>query len=103
MKWKHKQTGWEATGIYYQYPSQGAKVRYEVGGMQTSFFLPTEVIEADPNWEEIVDDRWLDFSFTVREFMEGFVMTIDLGARSHDSLVAKMLVDKKFMEKKESE
>jgi len=97
MKWIHKQTGWEAETAMYQDPSYGVRVRYEVGGMKTTFNLPIEILQSDENWIEMPDDRWLDFSLTAKEFMQAFAMTIDARGLSHDSLVVKSAIDKKYM------
>jgi hypothetical protein len=102
MKWKHKQTGWLAQTHYYEYPSQGVKVEYEVGGAKVSFTLPLKLVLADDNWEEITDDRWLKFRLTIKEFMEAYAMTIDPSGCNHDSLVAKTLIDRMYMEQPEN-
>jgi hypothetical protein len=99
MKWKHKQTGWEAKTHYYEFPDQGAIVKYEVGGANVSFTLPFEIIQADENWEEIDDDRWLRLRLTAKEFMEAFAMTVDSSGNGHDSFVMKQFVDRMFVAK----
>ena len=102
MKWKHKQTGWLAQTRYYQLLQEGVIVNYKVGNKEISFTLPIELVQADENWEELPDDRWLDLNLTAREFMKAFVMTIDPGGNDHDSLVVKMLVDRMHIPKKEN-
>jgi hypothetical protein len=97
MKWKHKQTGWDAYTMFYEMPDGGVRVTYEVGGAKVSFNLPTKLVEVDENWEEVDDDRWLNLKLTAREFMETFAMTIDPGGRNHDSLVMKTKIDKMFV------
>jgi hypothetical protein len=101
MKWKHKQTGWEAKTHYYEFPDQGVIVKYDIGGTKVSFTLPLEIVQADENWEEMPDDRWLEFSLTAKQFMEAFAMTIDPSGCNHDSLVVKQLIDRMYMEKKQ--
>jgi len=97
MKWKHKQTGWLAQTHYYKLEfSKEAFFSYEVGGMKHTTYLPIEMIKLDENWEEIADDRWLDETFTVRAFMEAFAMLISSDGASHDSFVAKNMVDKRI-------
>jgi hypothetical protein len=104
MKWKHKIMGWEAQTMYYDIElTKNAYFSYEAGGLKHTVHLPTKVIEADANWEEIPDGRWLDFEFTVREFMEAFAMVITEGANGHDSLVAKLMVDRKIKKRYKSE
>ena len=97
MKWIHKQTGWEAQTIMYQDPSYGVRVRYEAGGIKTTFNLPIQILQSDENWLEMPDERWLEFSLTAKEFMKAFAMTIDARGLSHDSLVVKSAIDKKYM------
>ena len=99
MKWKHKTAGW--TAMTYEYGSKKEhlvphhKVLVTMIDSEEEVYIPTKLILADPNWEEIPDERWLDhFRFTVREFMEAFAMTISESASSHDSVVAKGMVDK---------
>ena len=101
MKWKHKQTGWEAKTHYYEYPDQGVIVKYKVGGNDVSFTLPLGIVQADENWEEIPDDRWLRLRLTAKEFMEAFAMTIDPSGNGHDSFVMKQLIDRMHVEKKQ--
>jgi hypothetical protein len=101
MKWKHKQTGWEAKTHYYEFPDQGVSIKYKVGDKDVSFNLPLEIVQADKNWEEVDDDRWLRLRLTAREFMEAFVMTIDPSGCNHDSLVVKQLIDRMYVSKKE--
>ena len=104
MKWKHKQTGWIAQTTYYDVKvTKHASFSYEAGGLKQTVSLPTEIIQADENWEEIPDGRWLDKEFTVKEFMEAFAMVITEGANNHDSLVAKGMVDRKIKERHEKE
>lgn len=99
MKWKHKQTGWLAQTRYYQFLQEGVVVNYKVGDKEISFTLPIELVQADENWEELPDDRWLDLKLSVKEFMEAFAMTIDISGQSHDSLVVKTLVDRMYVAK----
>jgi len=101
MKWKHKQTGWEAKTHYYEFPDQGVIIKYKVGDNDVSFNLPLEIVQADENWEEVDDDRWLRLRLTAREFMEAFAMTIDPSGCNHDSLVVKQLIDRMYVSKKE--
>lgn len=101
MKWKHKQTDWLAQTHYYEFPDQGVIVKYDIGGTKVSFTLPLEIVQADENWEEIPDDRWLRLRLTAKEFMEAFAMTIDPSGCNHDSLVVKQLIDRMYMEKKQ--
>ena len=96
MKWKHKLTGWVAKTDQYKLEySDGARFSYEVGGLKHKVYLPTNLIQADENWEEIPDDRWLRESFTVEEFMKAFAMVITEEAAGHDSVVAKGMVDRR--------
>lgn len=100
MKWKHKQMGWEAQTPYYDIEiSKSVSFKYEAEGLKRTVNLPYDVVILDDNWEEIPDGRWLDQQFTVREFMEAFIMTISEGANNHDSLVAKGMVDRKIKER----
>lgn len=104
MKWKHKVMGWEAQTRYYDIElGKGAYFSYEAGGLKQTITLPFDLIQADDNWEEVADGRWLDEQFTVREFMEAFVMCIAEGATCHDSLVAKGMVDRKMKKRHEKE
>ena len=102
MKWKHKQTGWLAQTRYYQLLQEGVIVNYKVGDKETLITLPIELVQADENWEELPDDRWLNLKLSAKEFMEAFAMTIDPGGSNHDSLVVKMLVDGMHIPKKEN-
>ena len=102
MKWKHKQTGWLAQTRYYQLLQEGVSVNYKVGDKETLITLPIELVQADENWEELPDDRWLNLKLSAKEFMEAFAMTIDPGGSNHDSLVVKMLVDGMHIPKKEN-
>ena len=100
MKWKHKIMGWEAQTRYYDIElDKSAYFSYEAGGLKQTVHLPFDLIQADDNWEEVPDGRWLDEQFSVREFMEAFIMTISEGAHNHDSLVAKGMVDRKIKER----
>ena len=102
MKWKHKIMGWEAQTRYYDIElSKGAYFSYEAGGLKQTITLPFDLIQADENWEEVADGRWLDEQFSVREFMEAFAMTISEGAHNHDSIVGKGMVDRKIRERYE--
>jgi hypothetical protein len=102
MKWKHKIMGWEAKTQYYDIElSKGAHFSYEAGGLKQTVHLPFDLVNADDNWEEVPDARWLDEQFTVREFMEAFAMCIAEGATCHDSMVGKLMVDKKIRERYE--
>jgi hypothetical protein len=97
MKWKHKIMGWEARTQYYDVElSKDAFFTYEVGGIKKTVYLPFDLVQADDNWEEIPDGRWLDETFTVREFMEAFAMVITEAACGHDSVVGKGMVDRKI-------
>ena len=102
MKWKHKQTGWLAQTRYYNLLQEGVIVNYKVDDKIHTFVLPIELVQADENWEELPDDRWLDLKLSAKEFMEAFAMTIDPGGNSHDSLVVKMLVDRMYIAKNEN-
>lgn len=104
MKWKHKQMGWMAQTQYYDVQiSKSVYFVYEAGGMKQTIFLPFDLVISDPNWEEIPDGRWLDQTFTVRDFMEGFAMVITEEAAGHDSVVAKGMVDRKIKSRYEQE
>ena len=104
MKWKHKVMGWEARTPYYDVElSKNASFSYEAGGLKRTVNLPFDLVEADDNWEEVPDGRWLDEAFTVREFMEAFAMCITEGATCHDSLVGKLMVDTKMKKRYEKE
>jgi hypothetical protein len=99
MKWKHKQTGWLAQTRYYHLLQEGVIVNYKVNDQIHTFVLPIELVRADENWEEMSDDRWLEFSLTAKQFMEAFVMTIDPSGCNHDSLVMKQLIDRMYVAK----
>jgi hypothetical protein len=102
MKWKHKILGWEAKTQFYDIElGKSASFSYEAGGIQKTIHLPFDLVQADDNWEEIPDGRWLDETFTVREFMEAFAMCITEGATCHDSLVGKLMVDKELKQRYE--
>ena len=102
MKWKHKIMGWEAQTRYYDIElSKSAYFSYEAGGLKQTINLPFDLIQADENWEEIPDGRWLDEQFTVKEFMEAFAMVITEEASGHDSVVGKGMVDKKIKKRYE--
>jgi hypothetical protein len=100
MKWKHKQTGWLAQTRYYNLLLEGVIVNYKVDDKIHTFVLPVELVQADQNWEEMPDDRWLEFSLSAKQFMEAFAMTIDPSGCSHDSLVVKQLIDRMHIPKK---
>ena len=103
MKWKHKVMGWEARTPFYDVEmNKGASFCYEAGGLQKTVYLPLDIIQADDNWEEVPDGRWLDEQFTVREFMEAFAMVITEAASGHDSVVGKGMVDRKIRKKYEN-
>ena len=92
--------GWEAKTQYYDIElNKSITFSYEAGGLKRTVHLPFDLVNADANWEEIPDARWLEEQFTVREFMEAFAMCIAEGATCHDSLVAKLMVDKKIRER----
>ena len=102
MKWKHKLLGWEAQTPYYDIElHKNVSFCYEVEGLRHTVYVPFDLIQADGNWEEVPDGRWLDEQFTVREFMEAFAMCIAEGATCHDSMVGKLMVDKKIRERYE--
>ena len=102
MKWKHKILGWEARTQFYEVElSKGVSFSYEAGGLNQTVHLPFNLVQADDNWEEVPDGRWLDETFTVREFMEAFAMCITEGATCHDSLVGKLMVDKELKQRYE--
>ena len=102
MKWKHTIMGWEAQTRYYDIElTKGAYFSYEAGGLKQTINLPFDLIQADENWEEIPDGRWLDEQFTVKEFMEAFAMVITEEASGHDSVVGKGMVDKKIKKRYE--
>ncbi len=94
MKWKNKVTGWTAQSEYYSYPTSAIKCKYTNGEKNVEFNIPYQLIQADENWEEIPDGRWLDYQMSAREFMEAFAMTITDGACGHDSYVVKRKIDK---------
>ena len=92
--------GWEAKTQYYDIElGRSISFSYEVGGLKQTVHLPFDLVDADDNWEEVPDGRWLDEQFTVREFMEAFAMSIAEGATCHDSLVGKGMVDKKIRQR----
>jgi hypothetical protein len=99
MKWKHKQTGWLAQTRYYNLLQEGVIVNYKVNDKIHTFVLPIELVQADKNWEEMPDDRWLEFSLSAKQFMEAFAMTIDPSGCNHDSLVVKQLIDRMHIPK----
>ena len=102
MKWKHTIMGWEAQTRYYDIElSKSAYFSYEAGGLKQTINLPFDLIQADENWEEIPDGRWLDEQFTVKEFMEAFARVITEEASGHDSVVGKGMVDKKIKKRYE--
>jgi hypothetical protein len=104
MKWKHKIMGWEARTPYYDIElSKSVSFSYEAEGLKRTVNLPYDVVVLDENWEELPDGRWLDEQFTVREFMEAFAMCIAEGATCHDSLVGKVMVDRKMKKRHEKE
>ena len=95
---------WEAKKQYYDIElSKSVSFSYEAEGLKRTVNLPYDVVVLDENWEELPDGRWLDEQFTVREFMEAFVMCIAEGATCHDSLVAKGMVDRKMKKRYEKE
>jgi hypothetical protein len=97
MKWKHKIMGWEAKTQYYDIElGKEASFSYEAGGVKKTVYLPFDLVQADENWEEVPDGRWLNEQFTVREFMEAFAMVITEAASGHDSVVGKGMVDRKI-------
>jgi hypothetical protein len=97
MKWKHKLLGWEAQTPYYDIElGKNVSFCYEVEGLRHTVYVPFDLIQADGNWEEVPDGRWLDEQFTVREFMEAFAMVITEAASGHDSVVGKGMVDRKI-------
>ena len=92
--------GWEAKTQYYDIElGKSISFSYEAGGLKQTVYLPFDLVNADENWEEVPDGRWLDEQFTVREFMEAFAMCIAEGATCHDSVVGKGMVDKKIRER----
>ena len=103
MKWKHKQTGWLAQTRYYNFLQEGVIVNYKVNDKVHVLTLPIELVQADSNWEELPDDRWLELNLTAKQFMEAFAMTIDPSGCNHDSLVVKTLVDRMYLPKNENE
>jgi len=100
MKWKHKTLGWIAeTGAYsdkihMKIPEyvdyQHAKISRE---SKEGFNAPISFVLEDKGWKEIPDERWLEYKFTIREFMEAFSMVISDSGGSHDSCVAKKMAD----------
>lgn len=97
MKWKHKVMGWEAKTQYYDIElGKSISFSYEAGGLKQTVHLPFDLVNADDNWEEVPDGRWLDEQFTVREFMEAFAMVITEAASGHDSVVGRGMVDRKI-------
>ena len=102
MKWKHKITGWEAKTQYYDIElNKSITFSYEAGGLKQTVYLPFDLVNVDDNWEEVPDGRWLDETFTVREFMEAFAMVITEEAAGHDSIVGKGMVDRKIKKRYE--
>ncbi len=102
MKWKHKVLGWEAKTPYYDIElGKSVSFSYEAGGLKQTVHLPFNLVDADDNWEEVPDGRWLDEQFTVREFMEAFAMVITEAASGHDSVVGKGMVDRKIRKRYE--
>lgn len=102
MKWKHKIMGWEARTPFYDVEiSRNVSFTYEADGMKQTVSLPLKLVQADENWEEVPDGRWLDEQFSVKEFMEAFAMVITESASGHDSVVAKGMVDRKIRKRYE--
>ncbi len=102
MKWKHKVMGWEAKTQYYDIElGKSISFSYEAGGLKQTVHLPFDLVNADDNWEEVPDGRWLDEQFTVKEFMEAFAMVITEAASGHDSVVGKGMVDRRIRKRYE--
>jgi len=94
--------GWLAQTRYYHLLQEGVVVNYKVDDKTHTFILPIELVQADENWEEMPDDRWLELALTAKQFMEAFAMTIDPSGCNHDSLVVKQLIDRMHIPKKTS-
>jgi hypothetical protein len=97
MKWKNKKTGWIATTIDYcdtphmidEYINElWVTIIHE--STTTSFKTPIKFVLDDEQWQPIPDERWLEFRFTMREFMEA----LGIIENSETFLALKAMADK---------
>lgn len=101
MKWKHKKLGWTAQTSSYndiEHLTEGFK-EYESVIVsrekdERNINLPISFVTDDDAWEPIHDDRWQNFSFTIREFMDA----LQIEANEFNATKLKLMADRVLTE-----
>lgn len=105
MKWKHSKLGWIAQTYEYcdtqhmtpEYIKDETVIVYRELENKTSTYsqMPIEFVLDDDAWQPIPDDRWTEYRFTIREFLQAFNCVV---LDSHDATVLKSMADKQLTE-----